>query len=1180
MSDRISHLFQQAIGANQAERCQLLDSLTEDERNELEALLAADAKADAKGLFDDIHAHVVAITPTIQNYHIRDILGEGGMGNVYAADQLAPVKRQVAVKVIRTTVTSKEVLARFEAERQALALMDHPHIAKVFDAGVTLSGQPFIAMELVRGTPLTDYCDERKLPPSQRLALIVQACRAIQHAHQKGVVHRDIKPSNMLVTEVDGMPTVKVIDFGLAKAVDSQRQLNDRTLFTQAGQVVGTLAYMSPEQADMNAPDIDTRTDVYSLGVVLYETLAGSTPIERERISTDGFLKVLASIRNDDPPLPSSRLSQSESADSISANRSTDFRRLLGVFKGDLDWIAVKALEKDRSRRYQTPAALADDIEQFLRGDTVSARPPTLTYITAKAYRRHQRAFLAAAAMLLLLVAGLVGTGVMWRRAVTEAGKSQIAEADQREARSIAEMERDRAEATLARSNYFLAIARWDSDQPGAADALLDRIPSEYRQSEWYLAKRHVQGSDLTCSGHAAKATSVVFSKDGKTVFSASEDGTVKMWNAETGEELKSFLGHSFSISALSINADGTQLVTCGRNSVRVWDLQNGQQVNEITRVDEEFLSMDISPDATRIAVGESKGAVRVWNLESGEPEFVLEGHERNVQCVRFSPDGRYLASASDDRLINIWDMENGERRPFGLETSGHIGPILGLDFRPDGAFLATADREGLIRIWDFHTEACTKIFGHVGAIHDLRFSPDGLRFATAGADNTVRYWNAVDYKEIAAFVGHTGSVRDIAFNSGASRIASVANDGMVKIWDPSGNHVKTYFGHERDVRDISFAPGSRQLVTASRDGSLHLIHAETAKTERVFLGHDGPCYCVDFSPVGNVIASGGQDATLRLWDAESGTQTHCFVQCDKPVRSIAISPDGKTVAAGSDDSTIRVWDAATGKELKTMKGRRHRVTNLRYSPDGKTLISSDNSGQLCFWDIRRGVESATIPDLKLSTTCFACSRDGTWLVTGSKDTNVRIREFKTGKLTRTLHGHRHEVQSVLFTPDGKWVISADAMGSVKIWEVSSGDELRTFKLDDGAISSIAISQDGRWLASGGSDDSLRIMQLPIDTDYLKQPSLTEFHRYKAGPRGDWHRRQCKLASHYAIARNAETTRSIANFAIALHCACELVEFPDSVTAKAELSTAWQNLDPKTAELLPHFVREHALHKN
>jgi serine/threonine protein kinase/Flp pilus assembly protein TadD len=372
-------------------------------------------------------AHTDGAGSVIGPYKLIEQIGEGGMGTVWMAEQTTPVKRVVALKVIKAGLDSRQVLARFGAERQALALMDHPNIAKVLDAGATDQGRPFFVMELVNGTPITRYCDEQRLTPKERLELFLPVCAAVQHAHQKGIIHRDIKPSNILVGLYDGKPVPKIIDFGVAKAMG--QKLTEQTLFTGFGAVIGTPEYMSPEQAQVENVDIDTRSDIYSLGVLLYELLTGTTPLQHKRVKEAAMLEVLRLVREEEPPKPSTRLSSTEELPSIAANRNLEPRKLTGLVHGDLDWIVMKALEKDRNRRYETASAFAADVQRYLADEPVQAGPPSTLYRLKKFVRRNRGPVLAAGLVLLALVAGIMGTTWQAVRAEQRAEGERLAKA-------------------------------------------------------------------------------------------------------------------------------------------------------------------------------------------------------------------------------------------------------------------------------------------------------------------------------------------------------------------------------------------------------------------------------------------------------------------------------------------------------------------------------------------------------------------------------------------------------------------------------------------------------------------------------------------------------------------------------------------------------------------------------
>src|ERR1022692_1537354 len=502
--NREEALFQAAAQLAGAERAAFLNGACLGDnalRQRLEALLAAhdapdelspkDAPAAVATIKLELEdAPDEAVGQTLGRYKLLERVGEGGCGVVYVAEQTEPVRRRVALKVIKLGMDTKQVIARFEAERQALAMMDHPNIAKVLDAGATENGRPFFVMELVRGIRITEYCDQANLTTKERIDLFIKVCQAIQHAHQKGIIHRDIKPSNILVTLHDGVPVPKVIDFGIAKATVGQT-LTDKTLYTQIQQFIGTPAYMSPEQAEMSGLDIDTRSDIYSLGVLLYELLAGSTPFDANELMSQGIDAMRKTIREKEPVRPSTRLAglKAEELTTTAKRRSADTSKLLHQLKGDLDWIVMRCLEKDRTRRYETANGLAFDLKRHLNNEPVLARPPSPAYRLQKAFRRNKLVFtagLAVAAALLLGIFTSTWQAVRARRAEALALQSR------RDSEKLSNFMLDDFYTELEPSGQYETVTRLAR----RAVAYYDSLPASLRTPETErnraLAQAHI----------------------------------------------------------------------------------------------------------------------------------------------------------------------------------------------------------------------------------------------------------------------------------------------------------------------------------------------------------------------------------------------------------------------------------------------------------------------------------------------------------------------------------------------------------------------------------------------------------------------------------------------------------------------------------------------------------------
>jgi len=597
----------------------------------------------------------------IGRYKLLQKIGEGGCGVVYMAEQSEPVKRRVALKVIKLGMDTKNVIARFEAERQALALMDHPNIAKVLDAGATEAGRPYFVMELVRGTKITEYCDEASLSTRERLDLFVKVCQAIQHAHQKGIIHRDIKPSNILVTVNDGVPVPKVIDFGIAKATNHQ-QLTDKTIFTAFEQFIGTPAYMSPEQAVMTSLDIDTRSDIYSLGVLLYEMLTGQTPFDEKELLASGLDEMRRTIREKEPVRPSTRLTQelvaadvrrlqspasdkatTEEEDKASSRRLLQMKELIPLLRGDVDWIVMKCLEKDRTRRYETANGLASDIQRHLNNEAVLARPPSATYRFQKMVRRNKLVFGAITSVAAVLVVGVVTStwqAVRATRAEREQNRQREsavkASASEEVQRRFAETQRNVAVEQRKLADMQLALQAWEDGDLQRANDLIEAsrpAPGEAPTFEWrYLRKLCQDQSRETFGGS----------------------------------------NHQYQSAQLF---DHDLLLLNDGKTLAFHDLARRKDQLQLEDQDGILNPVLCSGNTNLLATVTDDGRIKVWDIAARRVRVEYEGHPRSstaalnspYNTIAFSRDGRWLASAIADNFVKLWDVEAGNSKPVRI---------------------------------------------------------------------------------------------------------------------------------------------------------------------------------------------------------------------------------------------------------------------------------------------------------------------------------------------------------------------------------------------------------------------------------------------------------------------------------------------------------------------------------
>jgi WD40 repeat protein len=1001
------------------------------------------------------------------------------MGVVYHARHQG-LNRPVALKMILVGAhADPAIVARFWSETQTVAKLQHPGIVQVFDSG-WCDGLPYCALELLPGGTLAERLEGQPWAPRKAAELVLALARTIHAAHQAGVVHRDLKPANILFT-ADGQP--KVGDFGVAKDLR-----NPMGGYTQSGDIIGTPAYMAPEQASGSSKEVGPASDVYAMGVLLYELLTGDVPF----VGQDP-VNVLIQVRQLEPVPP---------------------RRRVHTVPVDLDVICLKCLEKDPAQRYSSAQALADDLQRFLADRPIQARR---VGDLEKVFRWGRRNPLVTGlavmvGALFVLMFGLL-VASYWRAETALQVEAHLREEAQ---------QRERAERwERYRANISAAATGLQLHNVGIARQALEAAPEAHRNWEWKHFSRELDGAQRvfrwpenvnidaawtpdgsclllrrgtqlqvwntllekeTASFQVDPASTVQLSPDGRSLAIVQPDRSGILQDVATGKVRATFSPPENCVTDVRFSPDGSQLlVRCDRVRLQLWDTATGQPIRSFPGEKNRIAVLDWSADGRILAlVDRTASTIVLWNTQTGERLQSWACREENVRHGLLNRTGEHLliAESYPHTTLQMWDTKTGKQ--VG-SLVGHENQVGGAAFTSDGRIVATASMDQTVRLWDVPSgKLRVTLRGHRGWVEYLRISPDGERVLSASQDHTVRIWSTATGELLAILVGHTHAVSMANFTRDGKHVISAGSDHTVRVWDlQEVERNGVLKGHTNYAYGVAFHPDGRQVASCAWDGTVRVWNATTCEQTALFQHEAGTAVSsVAFAPSGRFLASCGRDNSVRIWDLATGQEDQRWNLPTNDWRDsrVAFSPRGDLLACGGADRSLRLWDPAQRREVAILRGHTDAIRDVAFSPDGRWLASAgaNEDRRLLIWDVAEKTQVHALEGHTASLYCLAFSPDGKTLASGSLDGTVRLWDTTTWEVTGILK-HGSNVYGVAWSPNGTRLASACANNSIRFWDVATQQEVAELRGHEQYVHAVAFSPDGTRLASASGDRTVRI---------------------------------------------------------------------------------------------------------